>query len=463
MIFGDKMDNILILEDNVSVANSFKEILILEGYCVRIASCSSDFFKLYDPQVFQLLLVDIVLKNESISGLEILQKVKSTGLPSPEVIILSAQGSLDNYKAAYELGAFSFVEKKSTLHMGDFLAEVAQAIVKTKSNQDKSKHKRVKNLQKEIKLKYPLIGKSKIFKQLQKNIKKYAASDENIYIYGEKGSGKTSLAYHIYLNSQRFIKPFHILRLGSMTEREIECQLQLYIGHSLNTDSLILKADSGIIFFDEINILSEHLQDKLLDLLKIFKQGKTYLDVQFIFSSSENLQEKSNKLRYSKELFEKISLNTMYVPSLLERENDIIHLMDYYFETLGDEYGSSLEHDLSLISSQLKNYKWGGNVREVRTFCERITANVIDIDNDIILNSLHKKMQIYAHTKYDEKLGRILSDFSLRDALSEFEKMYIKHHLEKNYWKKEKTSAAIGIERTTLYKKMIKYKLAKKK
>lgn len=177
------------------------------------------------------------------------------------------------------------------------------------------------------------------------------------------------------------------------------------------------------------------------------------VDTRLIFASNANMQVLSNPERFRKDLFYRIEGNIVELPPLRERGEDILLLMSFFLTSFTNKYNINEQLDLTTLKGHLLNYAWPGNIRELRNFCKFVMINEKTITNDVIIKHLNMKINGKdAHR--DMENARYLNVNNLKDSMAEYERDFLIHHLALNSWQVSKTSRAIGIERTTLYKKI---------
>ena len=222
------------------------------------------------------------------------------------------------------------------------------------------------------------------------------------------------------------------------------------------------QANNGILFLDEISNLDYNIQAKLLRAIE-YKEirivgGKSKdVDVRFIFASNKNLNTLIKNNKFRDDLFYRLEGNIIYIPPLREREDDILLIMKYFFGILSSKYKTKLDFSLADIRKPLLSYDWPGNVRELQKFCEYVSIMYHTINNSIIMEELNNKHSNIEINHRDSENIFSISDYT--SACDNFSKKYILFHLEKNNRKISLTAQKLGIDRSTLYKKLKKLHL----
>jgi len=460
------MRKILIVEDNEKLAAYYSKLLKKADFKVSYVKNSTEFFERYykfDPSI---ILLDVKLNNSELNGLEIFKKLVKKERCNAKVIILSGEATRNEIAQAMKLGAHTFIEKTGDFNVDKFLSDVNAAYqLKNQEETTKELIKEKKNLTRSFLENYPFIGKSRKIKELKKEILRHAQVDVDVLILGDTGTGKEVVANHIYWHSKRLGKPFVKMNSGGLPESLVDSEL---FGHKKGsfTDALYDKkgyfeqADGGYLFLDEIASITLPIQAKILRAIenkeiRVIGGSTKKLNVKLMFASNRDLKQLVKEKEMREDLYYRIARNIIFVPPLSEREDDIILLLDYFCTKHSKEYGAFLDLDLYKIKGELLKYSWPGNVRELSSFCENLLIRYNIIDNDVILEEINNKISGKFY-KGDDSLFRLLQQEKLSDAVKTFEKKYLQYHLALNDENMSKTAERVGIERTTLYRKLKK-------
>ncbi len=458
---------ILILEDDKELANHYYDLL-KETYIVKLSHASTEFFNIYDEFVPDLLILDIKLKKSLLNGVEVFEKLKSERTQIPNVIILSGEASRKEIAQTMKMGAYTFIEKSGEFNVEKFLIDVKQALnqkLQEKSNLSLRQDK--ENLRKSLINSNVLIGESKKMKYIKKLIAKFAKADIDILLLGDTGTGKEIIANHIYWNSNRVGKPFVKVNAGSIPESLVDSELfghkkGSFTGAINDKKGVFEQADKGILFLDEISNLDYNIQGKILRAIeykeiRILGGELKYIDARYIFATNKNLDKLMKEHKFRDDLFYRLEGNIIYIPPLREREDDILLLMKYFFDLASAKHNALLDISLKDIKNELLSYEWPGNVRELQKFCEYVTIMYNTITNTVILNELCKKST--GIEQNNNEIENILSISNYTEACDHFSKKYILYHLAKNNRKISLTAHKLGLDRSTLYKKLKKFNL----
>jgi two-component system response regulator PilR (NtrC family) len=370
-------DKILVADDEKSMREFMDIMLKKEGYKVTLASNGEEVMKLIEKDIFDLALVDIRMPRQD--GISVLKRIKSIS-PETVVIVITAYASADTAIKAMKEGAYDYITKP-------FKIDEIKLIIQ---NALEKKHLQKENLllKQVVRDRYHfenIIGQSSKMLELYDLLEKVAPTKTNILITGESGTGKELVAKAIHYNSPRKDKPFVTLNCGAIPESLIESEL---FGHMRGafTDAISTKkglfevADEGTIFLDEISELPLMMQVKLLRVLQDgeFKRvGGTEdirVDVRIISATNKNLEEAVREKQFREDLFYRLNVIQIRIPSLRERKEDIPLLTSHFLKRYSEELGKQISQISSEALRVLVQYDYPGNVRELQNIIERAMA-----------------------------------------------------------------------------------------
>jgi DNA-binding NtrC family response regulator len=374
------MAKILVIDDERSIRNTLKDILEYEKYEVTTAENGIKGFEILKKNTFDILLLDI--KMPEIDGMEVLEKVRKD-YPDLQIIMISGHGNVDTAVKAVKNGAFDFIEKP--LDLNRLLVTVRNALDRTELITE------TKTLRRKISKSYDLIGESPAIMQIKEMIDRVAPTDARVLITGENGTGKEVVARWLHDKSNRANGPFVEVNCAAIPSELIESEL---FGHEKGAFTSAVKqrkgkfeqAEKGTIFLDEIGDMSLSAQAKVLRALqenKISRVGgdkDIKIDVRVIAATNKNLVEEIKEKRFREDLYHRLSVILIKVPSLNERIEDIPLLADYFITKICDEYGSPKVEITEDAVAELQKINWTGNIREFRNVIERL---LILCDNKI--------------------------------------------------------------------------------
>lgn len=455
---------VLILEDDVVLSSNVATIIQRRGYEVLQTTNSDAFFnelRKFQPDV---ILLDVYLIGSPLNGLQVLRYLRDNLDLNYKVIVISGEATTAQVQEIRDLGAYHFIEKGASFNTNQLMLHIDNAVSLKRQEED---HIGLQiefiNLKKQFTRSFPFIGESPAIRRAREQIAKLAEVDEDLFLVGETGTGKEVAASYYYINSRRFGKVFHTVNCSALTETIIESEL---FGHAkgafTNADrnkvGFFEECSEGLLFLDEVTNLSLQAQAKILRAIEnkeiqVVGGMMKKVNTRLIFASNAELDALSNPNVLRKDLFYRIEGNVVQLPPLRERGSDIVLIMSYLLTNYSQQYDFNDQLDLSVLQDELLKYSWPGNVRELMNFCKFITINEKLISNEVVLKHLKLKLQHQAH-KVEDPLNKYLAISSIRDSIAAFERNYITHYLEQYDWRVSATAQAIGIERTTLYKKM---------
>ncbi|HOU98615.1 MAG TPA: sigma-54 dependent transcriptional regulator [Bacteroidales bacterium] len=366
------MASILIVDDERSIRNSLKEILEHEDFIIETAESGHQALEILKQKQADLVLCDIKMPQmDGIELLEILQKEYS----STPVVMISGHGDIETAVECLKKGAYDFLQKP--LDLNRILVTVRNALDKSKLITE------TKNLRKKIYSKYEMVGSSAEIKKVHELIEKIAPTDARVLITGENGTGKELVAHMIHEKSQRSAGPFVEVNCAAIPSELIESEL---FGHEKGSFTSAIKqrlgkfeqANGGTLFLDEIGDMSLSAQAKVLRALqenKITRVGSEKdipVNVRIIAATNKNLREEIEKQNFREDLYHRLSVIVIQVPSLNERKEDIPELVNYFLNKICNEYGIPPKTIDNKAVLELQKYNYKGNIRELHNIIERL-------------------------------------------------------------------------------------------
>jgi len=450
--------SILIVDDDLEIIRSLN--LFLRRYFTKVYSEQNphNLPSLLKRKEINIVLLDMNYRRGIRSGAEgfmWLRKIKEIS-PDTEVLMITAYGDIDLAIRTIKEGAHDFILKPWKNEK--LLATVMAALRQQKSNSDLS---RMRLIQKQILGETPEGGlmtdsKSKPVKRMFEVIKKVAASDANVLILGENGSGKENVAEMIHQLSGRSQNPLILVDLGSISENLFESELFGHIQGAF-TDAREDKigrveiSSGGTLFLDEIGNLPIYMQSKLLSVIqskKVIRVGsskETEVDFRLVCATNRNLNYMVEQGSFREDLLYRINTIEINVPPLRQRSEDIPLFLDHFLNLYSNRYGKqNLTYDKNLIESLL-SYEWPGNIRELKHAVERVV--ILSDKKKLTIGDFSIKPKLDSTEK---KSGNRLDDIEMAHIIL---------LLKKNGGKISKTASDLGISRYTLHRKMKKYEI----
>ncbi len=441
---------ILVVDDEPQIRETVSGLLQDEGFEVLTAPEGEAAAKTVREELPDLVLLDVALPGKD--GLEILKDLKDQ-YPTLPVIMISAFGSVENAVRATRLGAYDFIEKPP--HADKILLSVRNALEMARLSEENRRLRQQAAPVREI------IGNSEAIKQVREQLRLVAPTPASVLITGENGTGKELVARALHFFSRRSHRPFVEVNCAAIPEDLIESELfghekGAFTGATSRRQGKFDLAHEGTLFLDEIGDMSLKTQAKILRILEEQRFERVgggrpiQVDVRVVAATNKNLEEEIAKGTFREDLYHRINVIPLNVPTLRERREDIPLLAQHFLKELAQENNAPEKiltpQALEVLSAQ----PWPGNVRELRNLVWRLfllTAKpVIDVD-DLPLDS-----EAAAGPHRDVSLLFHMPDF--REARARFEREFLKRKLEEYHGSVSATAEAIGLERSHLYRKL---------
>lgn len=362
---------LLVIDDERSIRNSLKEILLDEGYEVDVAEDGATGCAMAEKEKYNAIFCDIKMPN--MDGLEVLDRLNEEGIDSA-VIMISGHGDIDTAVECIKKGAFDFIQKPLDLN---------RILITIKNATDKvSLVKETKILKKKV-YGQEMIGESEPIMKVKEMIEKVAPTDARVLITGANGSGKELVARSLHQKSHRSAMPYIEVNCAAIPSELIESEL---FGHEKGAFTSAIKqhkgkfeqADGGTLFLDEIGDMSLAAQAKVLRVLQEKKLSRVgsdkdiQVDVRVLAATNKNLKEEIAKGNFREDLYHRLSVIVIKVPSLDERKSDIPLLVNFFIDQITSETGLSRREVTPEAMQLLIDKSWTGNIRELRNVVERL-------------------------------------------------------------------------------------------
>ena len=442
------MGDILIVDDEKDIRELVSDILIDEGYSTDLAANSEETFKSIKKSKPQLIILDIWLKESKLDGIDILKHVKLSN-PDIPIVIISGHGNIEIAVAAIKQGAYDFIEKPFNI---DQLTVVIARAMETSRLRSENAAFKVREIPS-----FELIGNSSVFKNFKQQLEKVSIGNSRIMLSGSSGAGKEVAARYIHKNSPRKDFAFITVNSASMSSERME---ELLFGSEVNGKvhmGLLEKANGGILYLDEVGDMPIGTQSKILRILvdqqfmRIGGNTNVSVDFRVISSSSHNLLAEIKDKNFREELYHRLNVIPISVPSLEERIEDIPLISNFFISELSEKQGLPKRNLSQQALVHLQSRNWPGNIRQLRNVLERSlilgaqsgeitvnelqTKNIVSNDNTVDLNS--------------NTLG-----LPLREARELFERDYLVAQVNRFGGNISKTSNFVGMERSALHRKL---------
>ncbi len=445
------MAEILIVDDEKLVRDFLFETLSKSGHSVRTVENGEQALKEIEDREFDLVLTDV--KMPTLSGIEVLKAVKQTA-PFTSVVVITAYGTVSDAVDAMKLGAFDYLPKPFTPEHIEVTAKKAIEYRRLLLENVQLKNELAGKFEN-------IVGKTQAMKKVFDLVESVAPTRSTVLICGESGTGKELIARAIHINSTRKDGPFVRVNCAALPEGLIESELfghekGAFTGAMRQTRGRFEMADGGTLLLDEISEIPTGLQAKLLRVLQereFERVGSGYtikVDMRLITTTNRNLQDEIKKGRFREDLYFRLNVVKLEMPSLRDRREDIPLLAAHFIGRYAAENGKKIDGISPRAMGLLNDYDWPGNVRELENFIER--ATVMAQSNILMPNDFPKDL-VLGHAVPSE--DRIRSGMTVYTA----EKLLILKTLEAVDGNKTKAAELLGITSRTLRNKLDEYGL----
>jgi len=439
---------ILVVEDDPKVGESLRLFLKKRGFEILLASNGKEALSLFGEEVVDLVITDLVMPK--MDGIELLEAVKNLK-PETEVIVISAQGTIEKAVQAMKLGAFDFIEKPINPKVISLVVERAlekqTLILQNRDLRSKLEDKfHFKNI----------IGKSEKMVKVFELIHHIAAYDSSVLIIGESGTGKELIANAIHYNSPRASMPFVKVSCASLSEGIIESELfghekGAFTGAIASRKGRFEMAHQGTLFLDEVKDIPLATQVKLLRVLqegefeRVGGNKTIQVNIRIIAASNRDLQEAVKNGTFREDLYYRLNVVNIKLPPLRERREDIAFLVNFFIDRFNQKYKMKVKGISQRAMNALVDCEWSGNVRELENTIESIL--VINSPEVIDLQNLPQEIK-----EFKEKPEVI--PIKIGTPLEEVEREMLVQTLKLTKGNKRRAAELLGINVRTIHRKM---------
>lgn len=444
------MNEILVVDDEKDIRHLIGDILIDEGYQTRLAGNSDECIKAIEERAPSLLILDIWLKDSKMDGIDILKHVKQN-FPSIPVVIISGHGNVEIAVAAIKQGAYDFIEKP--FNIDQLLVVIRRAMETSKLRHENIELKRNDGVSEAV-----MIGECPAFKTLKSQLDKVVKSNGRVMLFGGSGSGKELAARYVHLSSERAHKPFVVVSCASIDADKAETLLFGQESDGKVTPGLLEQASGGFIFFDEIADMPMAAQSKITRVLvdqsfqRVGGAKKIEVDLRVISATSRNLDKLVEDGTFRQELFHRLNVVPISLPSLEERREDIRVLVHHFIERFHAEQSLPKRAISDEAIALLQTRRWPGNVRELRNLIERVLI-LGDGKGEIQASDLSGTETIKEGENKVVLSGNVAT-LPLREAREAFEREYLLNQIARFGGNISRTAQFVGMERSALHRKL---------
>jgi len=444
-------NEILVIDDNADIRFLICNILKDNNYNVRSAANYNQAVKEIEKKLPDLSIIDIKLDKGDKDGIDLLKLLMSKNKSIPAIMV-SGHANVQVAVDSIRIGAYEFVEKPFSTEK--LLNYVSRALESAKLKKEKS------NLESKLFHSFDLIGKNIEIIKIRKIIEKLGTAESRVLITGDTGTGKELVARKIHKASSRSENPFIVLNAALLQEKKYEKHLfgEEYEDGAIDY-GILERANKGTLLIDEVSEIPVETQASILRVLidqkfkRINGSKDIHVDIRIISSTSKDLKLLVENKNFREDLFHRLNVVPIKIPSLQSRTEDIPLLISYFKKKVSEINGVS-EAEIDSNNDLLYSYNWPGNIRELRNLVERISIlslNEDKKDTNIILSEiLNERPDLSIR---ESQLTNTLS-YPLKEAREQFEKKYLINQLKKNNGNISKTADFIGMERSALHRKL---------
>ncbi len=442
------MGDILVVDDEKDIRELVSDILVDEGYSTRLAADSDEAFAEINTEAPNLIILDIWLKESKLDGIDILKAVRRDN-PDIPIVIISGHGNIEIAVAAIKQGAYDFIQKPFNI---DQLMVVISRAMETSRLRRENAALKVRDVTSST-----MVGESPIFKALKSQLDKVMKTNARVMLTGPSGAGKEVAARYIHANSDRAKSPFVSVSSAAIEPDRMEEVLfgreTVERGHEFG---LLEEAHGGFIFFDEVADMPLGTQSKILRVLvdqqftRLGGTDKVRVDLRVVSATNKDLREEIDAGAFREELYHRLNVVPIDVPSLEDRREDIpliaTHFIDEFHKTQGLPLRNLSDETIALLQTM----SWPGNVRQLRNIIERVL--ILGAETGDIAPS-----EVPGNVTKEDDGGPSQKTFAmlpLREAREMFERDYLMAQINRFGGNISKTANFVGMERSALHRKL---------
>ena len=445
------MSDILIVDDERDIRELIGDILEDEGFSTRLAANSSEAMAEVNAEPPGLMILDIWLKDSKMDGIDILKTVKRDN-PDIPIIIISGHGNIEIAVAAIKQGAYDFIEKP--FNIDQLLVVIRRAMETSRLRRENQKLKRRET---EV---AQMVGDSAAFRALVSQLDKVTKSNGRVMLTGPAGSGKEVAARYIHANSGRAQAPFVTVNCAGVEPETME---EVLFGRESPErgiePGLLEQAHGGVIYFDEVADMPGGTQSKILRVLvdqsftRVGGSDKVRVDLRVISSTNRDLDTEIDAGRFRQELYHRLNVVPIAVPSLEDRREDIPMLAAHFIEACNKSQGLPVRPLSEDAVALMQTMVWPGNVRQLKNLVERVLI-LGEGTGPIEARELPQDAPSGVEEEGRVVLSGTLATLPLREAREAFEREYLLTQINRFGGNISRTAAFVGMERSALHRKL---------
>jgi len=445
------MGDILVVDDEKDIRELVSDILRDEGYTTRLAGNSDACMREINADPPDLIILDIWLKDSRMDGIDILKTTRRDN-PDIPVVIISGHGNIEIAVAAVKQGAYDFIEKP--FNIDQLMVVIGRAMEASRLRRENA------NLRLADATSSVMIGNSTAFKALKSQLDKVTRTNGRILLTGPAGCGKEVAARYIHADSDRAMHPFVTVNSASIEPERME---EVLFGRESPErgyePGLLEQAHGGILFFDEVADMPLGTQSKILRVLvdqqfqRVGGADKVRVDLRVISSTNKDLHAEIQAGRFREELFHRLNVVPISVPSLETRREDIPELARYFLEEFNKTQGLPARRLTGEAEALMQTMHWPGNVRQLKNVIERVLILGPD-SGDIQARELPSNEGNGGAENGEFSLSNNLATLPLREAREMFEREYLMTQINRFGGNISRTASFVGMERSALHRKL---------
>ena len=447
--------DVLIVDDERDIRDLISDILCDDGYKTRVANDSTSALEAIKERVPSVVVLDIWLQGSEMDGLGVLEIIKKR-YPHLPVIMISGHGNIETAINSIRLGAYDYIEKP-------FKEDRILRLVKRSVETAKLKHEN-EELKRTL-FENHLVGDSSVVSALRQLIEKVAPTESRVMISGAPGSGKEVVARLIHQKSKRASHPFAILNASTISPERVEDELfgreDTNVHQGDGKTGIMEKVNGGTLFLDEVAEMSLSAQGKILRILQeggFERPGsnkRVDIDVRIISSTNKNLHVEISEGRFREDLYYRLNVVPIKMPSLKERKSDIAAIVNYFMERCSESLGVPTKKLSESALAAMEVYSWPGNLRQLRNVVEWLLIMTKDVAGNQITPSMLPPELLSANPLVGCFGGSAdVMGLPLRDAREMFETEYLAAQLDRFGGNVSRTAEFIGMERSAFHRKL---------
>jgi len=444
------MTDILVVDDERDIRELICDILEDEGYATRMAGTSDEAMAELNKSAPGLMVLDIWLKDSNMDGIDILGHVKRDN-PEVPVVIISGHGNIEIAVAAIKQGAYDFIEKP--FNIDQLLVVIRRAMETSKLRRENSALRRQDGKSSQM------VGSGVAFRTLKSQLDKVTKSNGRVMLTGGPGVGKEVAARYIHAESNRADAPFVTVSSAAVQPDHME---EVLFGRESPErgveQGLLEQAHGGVVYFDEVADMPLGTQSKILRVLvdqsftRVGGTAKVRVDLRVISSTTRDLQSEIIAGRFREELYHRLNVVPIEVPSLEDRRDDIPELARHFIAEFNREQGLALRELGDDAVAMLQTMRWPGNVRQLKNMMERV---LILGEGDGPIEAQDLPGQATSRSGDDSiALSASLTTLPLREARELFERQYLMAQINRFGGNISRTASFVGMERSALHRKL---------